>query len=165
MDRLPHQANLRKGRYSQPLGLYFVTKCLKAGETLSPGQRSVIVSVIMLFQERKWLFLQAFVIMPDHLHLLFTLGEEKTLSIMIRELCRNANYTDRTHEKPIDWQKGYFDHKVRSGESIVEILRYIEGNPVRKKLAVTETEWIWSSANPLYNFEKNRFLLGHERWA
>ena len=39
------------------------------------------------------------------------------------------------------WQKGFFDHVLRSEESYSEKWLYVAENPVRKKLAVRPEDW------------------------
>ena len=161
----PHQKNLRRARYSQPYGLYYITKCIKGVTELSLTQRDYIVRVLMDFREKGWLYLQAFVIMPDHLHALFCLGSEKPLSIIIKEICRKAGYAGKKRGEPLCWQQGFYDHKVRAGENVVDIVSYIENNPVRKGMVERAEEWSWSSANPSYREGLDRMFLGHERWS
>jgi hypothetical protein len=39
------------------------------------------------------------------------------------------------------WQKGFFDHVMRSEESYLEKWVYVAENPVRKKLAARQEDW------------------------
>jgi len=161
----PHQKDLRIGRYSEPYGLYYVTKCIKVGTELPTRQRDDIVRSLMDFREMRLLYLQAFVVMSDHWHGLFCLGDAKPLSIVIKEICRRAAYAAKQQNDPIHWQQGFYDHKVRGSESVVDIVQYIENNPVRKGVVESPNEWRWSSAHPRYHDKLDRAFLGHERWA
>ena len=70
-----HAANLRKGRLSQLRGLYYITKCTTRPFTLTSQQRTDVVGSFFHFRELAYLLLHAFVVMPDHWHALFTLGD------------------------------------------------------------------------------------------
>jgi hypothetical protein len=42
---------------------------------------------------------------------------------------------------PPHWQKGFFDHVMRSEESHCEKRLYVAENPVRKNLAMRSEDW------------------------
>jgi len=41
------------------------------------------------------------------------------------------------------WQKGFFDHLIRHGESYSEKWEYVRQNPVRAGLVGTPEDWPW----------------------
>jgi len=88
----------------------------------------------------------AFVIMPNHVHLLCT------PLVSLPELMRRVKgptahmanaILARRGEK--FWQEEYFDQIVRNGE-FESIRRYIEWNPVKAGLVARPEEFLWSSA-------------------
>ncbi len=91
--------------------------------------------------------LQAFVIMPNHLHLLAT--PNVPLSHLVKSLksftAKRANERLRLTGKSF-WQDESYDHLVRDSSSAEKIRRYIEHNPVRAGLAKAAAEYKWSSA-------------------
>jgi molybdenum cofactor cytidylyltransferase len=83
-----------------------------------------------------------YVIMPDHIHLLVRQGESPrggarptTLGEWGKAL--KAVVGGRT----VKWQKGFFDHVLRSEESEAEKWEYIRQNPVRAGLVDQVEEW------------------------
>ena len=64
---VPHQSQLRKARFSQPSGLYFLTKCTSQGCVLSEQQRHNVVSALYWYRDLGQMQLHAFVVMTDHL--------------------------------------------------------------------------------------------------
>lgn len=108
--------------------------------------------------------LHAFVVMTDHWHALLSLGSTEILSILMRNICRHSGFLSRKTSEPISWQKGFYDHKIREDEIVVDIVRYIESNPVRKRLTAESESWQWSSAYPEFIGRNDRIWLGHERW-
>ena len=84
-----------------------------------------------------------YMLMPDHLHLFAAFGPgSPSLSDWMQALKRNLarHWTDRGTAPP-HWQKGYFDHVLRSNESFQEKWRYVNENPVRAGLVKNAEEW------------------------
>jgi REP element-mobilizing transposase RayT len=160
----PHAGTLRKGRYSHELGLYLVTKCTEAGSLLTEAQRTDLVLALRHFRARGEMRLHAFVVMPDHWHALLSLGTGKTLGQLVHAVDRHASFGSRQRGTGILWEREYHDHKVRPMETVTDIIRYVEGNPVRKGLVLDPAEWLWSSAHPGNADMLDRAFLGPERW-
>src|SRR5437879_459069 len=73
-----------------------------------------------------------YVIMPDHIHLFVSGHYEFSITEWIRALKRTLSTVipaPRPH-----WQKGFFDHLIRHGESYSEKWEYVFQNPVRAGL-------------------------------
>ncbi|MEI6970801.1 MAG: transposase [bacterium] len=160
-----HADALRKGRCSEKFGLYLITKCVKKPAILTPSQRSDAVEALLFSRQAGDVLLHAFVVMPDHWHCLLSLAGEKTLGKTVEVIGRRARYLARQRAETIGWVSGFHDRKIRAGESVTDIVRYIENNPVRKTLVGNASEWLWSSANPQYQHRLDRSFLDHERWS
>jgi putative transposase len=78
--------------------------------------------------------------MPDHVHALFYLPEQEELDTIVR---RWKSWTARMHG--VQWQKRFFDHRVRHDESAEEKWQYIQNNPVRAGLVEAPDYWphVW----------------------
>lgn len=64
------------------------------------------------------------------------------LSNWIKSLKNSLSKTFRGQNIPAPhWQKGFFDHVMRSEESYSEKWLYVSENPVRKKLAARPEDW------------------------
>jgi REP element-mobilizing transposase RayT len=91
--------------------------------------------------------LHAFVVMPNHVHLLATPGV--ALPRLTKSLkgitAKQANAMLGLTGKPF-WQEESYDHLVRHEREFGKIRNYIEGNPVRAGLAKEAREYRWSSA-------------------
>src|ERR1700683_3926564 len=91
--------------------------------------------------------LQAFAVMPNHVHILATPSVE--LPKLTRSLkgitAKRANAILRLTGKPF-WQAESYDHLVRNEGEFEKIRRYIEENPVRAGLVSEASEYRWSSA-------------------
>jgi REP element-mobilizing transposase RayT len=88
-------------------------------------------------------WLGAYVLMPDHLHAFVVLDDQRINLPQWGKALKNAlSEVLRTHEvPPPQWQKGFFDHVLRSGESYSEKWYYVRDNPVRAGLVKHWSEW------------------------
>lgn len=97
--------------------------------------------------ERQFYDLDAWVIMPNHVHLLVL--PKTPLRAITRWLkgstARAANRLLGRQNHPF-WQDESYDHWVRSQREFDRIVRYIEENPVSAGLVGSAELWRWSSA-------------------
>jgi REP element-mobilizing transposase RayT len=102
-----------------------------------------------LFQLAQTLYtLHAWVIMPNHVHLLLSPYGETSLSNLLgrikgRTSCaanRNLRRTGRF------WHPDYFDRYIRDEEHFQRVRNYIENNPYTAGLCTTPEDWGYSSA-------------------
>lgn len=81
-----------------------------------------------------------YVLMPDHLHLFVTGPGEFVLGRWIGTLKRLLAANAPQASRPF-WQRGFFDHVLRSSESYSQKWDYVLQNPVRGGLVRTADEW------------------------
>jgi putative transposase len=76
-------------------------------------------------------------IMPDHVHLLISFPDtEKRVQTVISKW---KEWTAKT--LAIDWQRDFFEHRLRKEESLHEKADYILANPVRAALVERADDW------------------------
>lgn len=84
-----------------------------------------------------------YVLMPDHCHIFVAYDDQKiTLSGWTKSL-KNAlslALRERGVATP-HWQKGFFDHLLRTSESASEKWNYVRENPVRAGLVTRAEQW------------------------
>ena len=165
--------------------LYFVTACTE-------DRKAILANAKVHEDFRKFcqagkdrgVFVGKYVLMPDHLHLFVTFGEEcesapikqresrqseidttkrtalaqrrhsqksvaavcdrriSPLSDWMKSLKNALSRTFRCQSIPAPhWQKGFFDHVMRSEESYSEKWFYVAENPIRKKLVTRNEDW------------------------
>jgi REP element-mobilizing transposase RayT len=81
--------------------------------------------------------------MPDHIHLFAGFGpESKSVSAWMKSLKNTISKTlnSATLSGP-HWQKGFFDHVIRSSESYEQKWNYVRENPARAGLVLMAEEW------------------------
>jgi len=84
---------------------------------------------------QRW-FLHIFLLMPDHLHLIAGFPKVEGMSDVIRDWKRLT-----ARRAGINWQRNYFDHRVRPIDGLHQKTEYIRNNPVRGGLVKTAEEW------------------------
>jgi putative DNA methylase len=91
--------------------------------------------------------LHAFVVMPNHVHLLATpvVALPKLTKSLKGITAKRANLMLASAGRPF-WQEESYDHLVRHPREFEKIRNYIEGNPVRAGLVREASEYRWSSA-------------------
>ncbi len=77
-------------------------------------------------------------LMPDHLHAIAAFPSEPGMSEVLRNWKRGT-----ARFQHVQWQDGYFDHRLRTEKEARETWDYIRRNPVVKNLCPTEVNWPW----------------------
>jgi REP element-mobilizing transposase RayT len=84
--------------------------------------------------------LQAWVVMPNHVHVLVQLSGTATLPHIIQSW---KSYTGR--RLPVAWQRDYWDRYIRDERHFLSAIDYVHRNPVRAGLCREPADWPWSS--------------------
>ena len=135
-----HEA-LRRGRWSQPHTDYFLTLCTagrRRGLAAAEVAEAIWREVTALEADATWA-LRCGVVMPDHLHLLVTLGERLPLSRCLQRL--KAKTYAPLQAVGLGWERGYFDHRMRPDDDAAPVFRYIYLNPYRAGLLPLDQRW------------------------
>ncbi len=130
--------DLRKGRFSQTGGIYFITFVVKNRELLflkfdAAHEFCKLIQENEIKNECCWL---TWVLMPDHFHGLIQISDKSSLSTIIRQLKSHTaiKVNQLLKRKGGLWQPAYFDRALRKNDDIKNIARYIVANPLRAKL-------------------------------
>jgi putative transposase len=109
---------------------------------------AIVAGVLRHFDQSRYL-LHAWVIMPNHVHLLLTLGESESLARIVASWKRFSavKIHQQTQNAGPLWQKDYFDRIIRDWDHFVNVARYIRRNPLKAKLRegeflLEEADWI-----------------------
>jgi len=106
--------------------------------------------------------LTAYVVMPEHVHLIVVPADGRIEPVLrgikqgfARQMLTRLRDEGHPvldqlvgpHGKPVFWQRGGgYDRNLRSGDDIREKIAYIHTNPVRRGLVERAEDWAWSSA-------------------
>lgn len=93
--------------------------------------------------------LHAWVIMPNHVHVLFTpLGNWEWGKILHSWRSYTAHECNKMLQRQGEfWQPDPFDRYIRDEQHFANALAYIEKNPVKAGLCEKPQDWQWSSAH------------------
>ena len=132
MVQLPRSHLLRMGRRSIENQVYLITATAHQRE---PYFLDFVLARSLILTLRREQDLQraqtlAFVVMPDHLHWLLSLGASQSLQAVVggvkSVVAHKAGQTI--------WQKGFHDRAIRREEDLAAVARYLVFNPVRAGL-------------------------------
>ena len=103
-------------------------------------------SLLHFDAERYWL--SAWVVMPNHFHMLLTPNTQWSLSEIMKSF---KSYTSQEANKILCrhgqfWIEDYFDRYVRDEKHFAGAIAYIENNPVKARLCNKPQDWPFSSA-------------------
>jgi putative transposase len=87
-------------------------------------------------------YLNAYVVMPNHVHLLISEPKNAILAKAIQAL--KISVSRQQEERPL-WQHRYHDFNVYSPQKFTEKLKYIHRNPVTRGLVANPEDWPSSS--------------------
>jgi putative transposase len=144
-------------RHRRVTGTYFVTSRTWQSRALFVNEAncSVFVDALLHYREKGAYALHAFVVMPDHFHVLLTPTDDVSLERAVQYI-KGGSARKLAIEKNLRfpvWQRGFSDHRIRDLADFVAHQRYIWENPVRKKLVLGAREFRWSSAFAGYTLD------------
>ncbi len=123
-----------------------------------------------------------YVVMPEHVHLLFSEPERRNPSLvlaalkqtfahrLLRELRAKAGGgADSLWNTPVAaghvWQRRFYDFVVFTQKKRVEKLRYMHLNPVQRGLVLKPEQWLWSSFRHYTYAERGPVLVNETQTA
>ena len=165
----PRPRKTRKS-WNEPGHAHFLTySCHQRLRLLSKDRsRQWVVDTIRAARIEMNFAVWAYVIMPEHVHILvypkshvYDMGHimvalKKPVAVAARRHLEETHATDWIRRLSVTypsrtvfrfWQPGGgFDHNVFKEHTVSEIIDYIHNNPVRRGLVNSPTDWKWSSA-------------------
>jgi REP element-mobilizing transposase RayT len=117
-----------------------------------PSIAHMVQGSLLAFDSERYRLL-AWVVMPNHAHVLFQPINGWTVAKIVaswkkftaRYIC---DYRRKSGEGPADpvWHREYWDRFIRDQRHYEQVIEYIHLNPVNAHLVVTAEKWPWSSA-------------------
>jgi putative transposase len=126
--------------------LHFITfSCFHRFPLLeAAGARETVEAVLEQTRARHPARIYAYVLMPEHVHLLVNEPPQMLLAQFLKAV---KQVTSRRLRGPREkfWQDRYYDSNVRGEMARSEVIRYIHRNPVARGLVAKPEDWPWSS--------------------
>ena len=122
--------------------------------------RQILSNAITEVQTQYPFSLEAWVLLPDHLHAIWTLPDGDTdyskrwglikakfTKAISQESVRSALLTGSRirHRESTIWQRRFWEHQIRDERDLQVHLDYIHFNPVKHDLAKSPRDWPYSS--------------------
>jgi putative transposase len=149
--------NSRPSRLFSPPGTYFLTFCTWRHRKLFPVEEYARLFLKTLFHYRRegHFLLHAFVLMPDHVHLLLTPTHDITIERAVQLIKGGYSHALGTliGRKSDVWQRGFTDHRIRDAEDFVHHRNYVHQNPVVGKLVADSSQFRYCSAFPGFKLD------------
>lgn len=146
-------ASLRRGRVSETGRVYFLTFTVRDRRPVFSDPCAATIMSGALSDEllAAGNRINAWVVMPDHVHLLMELSGADDLSVAVARIksgsSRRVNaYMGRAGAL---WASGYHDHALRKEEAIESVVDYILANPVRAGLVEHSCDYRFSWSREL----------------
>jgi putative transposase len=138
-------------RHCNQAGTYFVTSRTWQSRALflKPNAAELFVATMLHYRSNRAYHIHAFVLMPEHFHLLVTPSAELSLERTVQLVKGGSAHTIRKElglAFPV-WQRGFSDHRIRDTADYAAHLRYIDDNPVKRALVERAVAYPWSSAS------------------
>jgi REP element-mobilizing transposase RayT len=112
-----------------------------------PSVAKIVEDALLYFDGLRYK-LPAWVVMPNHIHVLLIV---KTGYLLEDVMHSWKSFTSKEANKFLNragkfWQEEYFDRYIRHTRHYFDAIDYIEENPVKAGLCATREEWPFSSA-------------------
>ena len=133
-------------RFQQTESLHFITfSCFHRLALLeAEGARDTVEAVLEQTRARHRARIYAYVLMPEHIHLLINEPPRIVLAQFLKACKQVTSHKLRGRIEKF-WQDRYYDSNIRGETARSEVIRYIHRNPVVRGLVAKPEDWAWSS--------------------
>jgi putative transposase len=136
---------------------FFVTSSIAEKRNLLQSDRSagLFLKVLYDYREQGKFQLHEFVVMPDHFHVLITVGDDSKIERAVQFI--KGGFAFRAGREfgfraPV-WQKGFSEVRIRDAAAFEQVRSYIRNNPVARRLVLRPEDFPYSSAHGGYQVD------------
>jgi REP-associated tyrosine transposase len=149
-------------RFSYRDALHHVTlRCNNREFLFEPTSQALFIRLLQKTRERFPLSLYNYNVLTNHLHLLFRVGEDDTLSRSMHWLgtafSREFNKLRGRHGHL--WEGRFRSTLVESSTYFFRCMAYVDLNPVRARIVAAPTEYEWSAHRALLDEDQDAIDL------
>ena len=136
-------------RFQQTRQFHFLTfSCYKRQPFLHPAEaKDTVQQILEQTRKQQDLCIAAYVLMPEHVHLLTDEPSTGTVATFLQILKQLTSRQLKSPGQKQFWQRRYYDFNVSSHDKYLEKLQYIHRNPVTRGLVTRPEDYRWSSFN------------------
>lgn len=147
-------------RSKAPGATYFFTVTTHHRQKLltQPPYYQVLKDALREVKHKRPFTIDAFVLLPDHLHCIWTLPEldadystrwniiKRQVSLQTRELKSTSLSESQLRRKELGlWQRRFWEHQIRDDHDFEKHVNYIHWNPVKHGYVKNVKDWLHSS--------------------
>jgi putative transposase len=150
---IPYRGTTSSSTYFLTAGTYNKTRILQ-----SERMADLFCKVLFRYRDVGKFNLHAFVVMPNHIHLLLTVPGGSTIERTMQLIKGGFSFEagKQLGMSGIIWQKSFVDRRVRDALECSRFREYIHQNPVRAVLVTAAEQFVYSSANPVLRWTNYR---------
>lgn len=151
MSEDPHSRALRRHRWTSAGLLYAVTTVVKdRAPLLGPLEGALVLDALLWLRRAGRARLYAFVVMPEHVHLVLEPAEGHSISDVMKswKSFSARQIHDLNGSRGAFWQDGFHERVIRDDRDLEAAVRYLHQNPVEAGLVKRPEEYLLSSAHP-----------------
>jgi putative transposase len=94
----------------------------------------LLVNTIFKYRDQGRFLLHAFVVMPEHLHVMLTPSEGQTVERCAQCIKGGFSFSVRKQIAGEVWQAGFHEHRIRDTADFRSQIEYVAANPGRRRL-------------------------------
>jgi putative transposase len=143
-------------RFQHTGQLHFVTfSCYRRQPLLAEASSRILFERALERMRCKYSFyVCGYVVMPEHVHILLSEPERKTLSAALQSIKQAVSRRIGSGDGQTFWQARYYDFNVFTESKRIEKLHYMHQNPVKRGLVSSPEDWPGSSYRHLATGEE-----------
>jgi putative transposase len=136
-------------RYQNTKKFHFLTfSCYQRQPFLASNEaKNTTLQILEETRSQRGLAIAAYVLMPEHIHLLTNEPSTGTLATWLQIFKQRTSRALKLTQQKQFWQTRYYDFNVASIEKYIEKVQYIHRNPVTRGLVSRPEDYRWSSFN------------------
>lgn len=147
---------------------YFITTVVKERKKLLLDESicSLILKDLEFYRKKYQFELHGYVIMPDHMHFLLSMGENGNISKIMHDF---KSHTAQEINKVLKrkgalWQEGFYDHIIRDERDFRKRIDYIHKNPLTAGLVKDLSNYPYSSFRNYYSDDDSIIQIDRVMW-
>jgi len=148
---IPYRGTTSASTYFITAGTYDKVHVLQSGR-----MAELFCQVMFRYRDQGKFYVHAFVVMPNHIHLLITVPDGMTLERAVQLIKGGFSFEAGRvlGLRGSIWQKSYVDRRVRDATEAGRFRNYIHQNPVRANLVDEAGQFPYSSLSPEFRLDE-----------
>jgi putative transposase len=144
---VPHRGQTSSTTYFITAGTFWKKNLLQ-----SDRMAELFCETLFHYRSEGKFLLHAFIVMPNHIHLLLTVSKGLTLERAVQLIKGGFSHEASKRMGNIGpvWQKSFVDRRVRNLAEFEKFREYIHQNPVRAGMVHSADQYLYSSVHPAF---------------